>query len=111
MEQDGLVILDQPLSPEIVFTMDQLGAPPDLLVPIFDEYRKTPLVLHIIWRTTDPPQSSHLAQFPGKKIKQFWDPKRLSTSTESKLRIRGNLIPLERLPLRMGLARAAAFPN
>ncbi|MBM3760735.1 MAG: hypothetical protein FJW36_10870 [Acidobacteria bacterium] len=111
MEQDGLKILDQPLSAEIVYSMDNLSAPNELLVPIFDEYRRTPLILHIVWRTTDPPQPTHLAQFPGKKTKQFWDPKHLTPSTDSKLRVRNNLIPMDRLALRMALARAAAFPN
>lgn len=111
MEQQSLVTLDQPLEAKVIFTMDQLAAPPDLLLPIFDEYRKTPLILNIVWRTASPPQSSHLAQFPGKKIRQFWDPGGLTTSTNNQLRVNQQLIPMDRLGLRMALARAAAFVN
>ncbi len=107
MEQDGLVTLDQPLNARVLFTMDSLAAPPPLLLPIFDEYRKTPLVLHIVWRTATPPQTSHLKQFPGRKIKQFWDPKLLTPSTNNQVRVNSQLIPFDRLQLRMALARAA----
>jgi len=109
MEQQSLVVLDQPHTAKVLFTLDATTVPPPELLPIFEEYKRTPLFLHIVWRTPKPPSSSDLAQFPGKKIRQYWDPKGMTPSTEGKLRINNKLVEMELLSLRMGLARAAAW--
>lgn len=111
MEQDGLITLDAPHEARLLFTMDSLGAPPPELMPVFEEYKKTRLFLHIVWRTPQPPTTALLAQFPGKKIKQFWDPKLLTPSTNGQLRASGQLIPMELLSLRLAFARVAALPD
>lgn len=111
MEQDALVTLDAPLQAPVLFTMDNEARPPELLLPIFDEYRKTPLYLHIVWRTKSPPATSQLALFKGRKIRQFWDPNGKTPSTGGRLRIQDKWIEMERLALRMGLAHAAIQPH
>jgi hypothetical protein len=111
MEQDSLVTLDQPHTAKILFTLDGTKTPPTELLPIFEEYKKTPLFLHIVWRTTQPPTTKDLAEFAGKKIKQFWDPKGLTPSTNGKLLINKKPVEMELFALRMGLARAAAWPD
>jgi hypothetical protein len=111
MEQDSLVILDKPHTAKILFTLDNTKTPPPELLPIFEEYKKTPLFLHIVWRTPQPPTTKDLAEFGGKKIKQFWDPKGLTPSTQGKLLINNKSVDMELLSLRMGLARAAAWPE
>lgn len=111
MEQDGLVTIDQPHTAKVMFTMEDHAEPPPELIPIFDEYRKTPLVLHIVWRTPQAPTTEQLAQFPGKKVKQFWDPSGKTPSTKNKVSINQKPVEMDRLSLRMGLARAAAFQD
>lgn len=111
MEQDGLVTLDAAHQARLLFTMDALGAPPAELVPISEEFRKTRLSVHIVWRTVEPPQASHLAQFPGKRFKQFWDPKQLTPSSGGKLLFNQQPVEMELLALRLAFARAAALPE
>ena len=111
MEQDGLVTIDKPHTAKVLFTMDPAATPPPELVPIFDEYKKTPLFLHIVWRTPQPPATKDLAQFPGKKVKQFWDPAGKTPSTQGKLLINNKPVEMELFSLRMGLARAAAWQD
>ena len=109
IEQDGLVVIDSPHQAKVLFTMDSPGPPPELLLKIFDEYSQTPLFLHVVWRINTPPTSTHLAQFPGRKIKQFWDREGKTSSTNGKLLVQGKPVELERLALRMALAHAAAW--
>jgi len=111
MEQDGLELVEQPVNAPVLFTMDAIGAPPELLLPIFGEYKKTPLFLHVVWRTKQAPKTSDLSQFSGKKVKQYWDPIGKTPSLGGRLRVNGRLIGMDRLGLRMALARAAAFPQ
>jgi len=111
MEQDSLVTLREALEAPVVFTVEAESAVPEMLITIFGEYKKTPLVLHVVWRRRNAPATAELAQFGGKKVKQYWDPESKTPSTGGRLRINGKLIELERLALRMGLARAAAFPQ
>ena len=110
MEQDGLLIATAAVDAPILFTVENGAKAPELLVPIFQEYSKTPLVLHVVWRTAQAPRTEDLAQFGGRKIRQYWDAGAKTPSTEGKVRIQSNLIAIERLALRMGFARAAAFP-
>lgn len=110
MEQDGLRIVDVPVDAPILFTMESRGTAPELLIPIFEEYARTPLILHVVWRTADAPRTEDLAQFSGKKIRQYWDAKAKTRSTNGQVSINHSLVAIERLSLRMGLARAAAFP-
>jgi len=111
MEQDGLVIVDKAVDANVLFTMDTIGTPPELLLPIFGEYKKTPLFLHVVWRTKQAPRTSDLSEFGGKKVKQYWDPNGKTPSLGGRLRVNGDLIEMDRLGLRMALARAAAFPQ
>ena len=111
MEQDGLVVVEEAVNAPVMFTMDKIGTPPDLLLPIFGEYKKTPLFLHVVWRTRQAPTTSDLSQFGGKKIKQYWDPNGKTPSLGGRLRVNGQLIEMDRLGLRMALAHAAAFPQ
>ena len=111
MEQDGLEVVEQPVNAPVLFTMDAIGPPPELLLPIFGEYKKTPLFLHVVWRTKQAPKTSDLSQFGGKKVKQYWDPNGRTPSLGGRLRVNGSLIEMDRLGLRMALARAAAFPQ
>ncbi len=111
MEQDGLVIAEAPVDAPVLFTMDTLGTPPDLLLPIFGEYNKTPLFLHVVWRTSQAPRTSDLRNFGGRKVKQYWDPNGKTPSLGGRLRVNGQLVEMDRLGLRMALARAAAFPQ
>lgn len=111
MEQDGLDITQTAVNAPVLFTMDSFGSPPELLLPIFSEYGKTPLFLHVVWRTQQPPKTSDLRLFPGKKIKQYWDPNGKTPSLRGRLQVNGNLVEMDRLSLRMALARAAALPH
>lgn len=110
IEQDGLLVVDSAVDAPILFTMESRGKAPDLLVSIFQEYSKTPLVLHVVWRTAEAPRTGDLAQFSGKKIRQYWDAQLKTPSTGGQVRIQQNLVAIERLALRMGFARAAAYP-
>lgn len=80
-------------------------------MPIFDEYKKTPLFLHVVWRTKQAPKTADLRQFGGKKVRQFWDPNGKTPSLGGRLRVNNRLVEMDRLQLRMALARAAAFPQ
>jgi len=111
MEQDGLRLAEHTVDAPVLFTMDAIGAPPELLLPIFGEYKKTPLFLHVVWRTKQAPKTSDLSQFGGKKVKQYWDPNGKTPSLGGRLRVNGRLIEMDRLGLRMALAHAAAFPQ
>ena len=111
MDQDGLVIVEEAVNAPVLFTMDTIGTPPELLLPIFGEYKKTSLFLHVVWRTKQAPKTSDLSQFGGKKVKQYWDPNGKTPSLGGRLRVNGNLVEIDRLGLRMALARAAAFPQ
>lgn len=110
MEQDGLETLDAPLEAPILFTQDEAGNAAVTLLAVFEEFKKTPLVLHIVWRTPQAPRTGDFAQFPGKRIKQYWDPKGLTPSTKGQVRVLGKLVEEELLSLRLAFARAAALP-
>ncbi|MBZ2185325.1 MAG: hypothetical protein K7J46_11490 [Bryobacter sp.] len=111
VEQESLSSLAAPLSAPLLFTVDSLPPSTGPLLPILAEYRRTPLRLHIVWRTPQPPSTQQLALFPGKSIRQYWDPSRLTPSSQNQLRTPSGLVPLENLPLRLALARAAALPQ
>lgn len=111
IEQDGLQTVSQAVEAPILYTVEGDGQVPELLLPIFAEYKKTPLVLHVVWRVAKPPTTQQLAQFSGKKVKQYWDPESKTPSTGGKLKVNQRMIAMDRLGLRMALAQAAAFPN
>lgn len=111
VEQDGLTELKAPLNAPLVYTVDSLPPSPGPLLNILSEYRRTPIRLHIVWRIPQPPSTADLARFPGKPVKQYWDPAGLTPSTNGQLRTPTGLVPLENLPLRLALARAAALPQ
>ncbi len=111
IEQDGLQTVHQSVEAPILYTVEGDGKAPELLMPIFTEYKKTPLVLHVVWRLVTPPTTQQLAQFGGKRVKQYWDPEMKIPSTGGKLKVNQRLIAMDRLGLRMALAQAAAFPN
>jgi hypothetical protein len=110
MEQDSLVVLEAALDKEVVVTLDRELPELDMLAVLWREFVATPLELHVVWQTEQPPTTEMLAKVPGKKVRQYWDRGRKTVSTGGHVRVKGVLTPIEWLPLRVALARAAARP-
>ncbi len=109
LEQAGLETVAKPLKEGLIYTVDSVAKPPDveLLIAMLYEFERSPIFLQVVWRTPKPPQTRHLAWFPGKRVRQYWDPQGLTTSTMRKMRATGTLVAIEPLPLRMAFARTA----
>ncbi len=110
-EQDSLERLDSALSASPLLTVDKPEQEAVTLLVVFREFSRTPLTLHIVWRTPQAPTTSQLARFGGKRIKQYWDPQGRTPSTGGQLKVNGQLVEEELLALRLALARAAAQPQ
>ena len=109
LEQSGLETVAKPLKEGLIYTVDSVAKPPeiDLLMAMLNEFERSPFFLQVVWRTAKPPQTQDLARFPGKRVRQYWDPKGLTPSTLGKMMAGGILVAMEPLPLRMAFARAA----
>lgn len=109
MEQAGLEKINQPLKEGLIYTVDEMVQPEGaaLVLAMLSEYEKTPIFLQVVWRGPAAPQTSELAWFRGKRIRQYWDPGGLTPSTSGKLRAAGQTVAIEPLPLRIAFARAA----
>lgn len=110
-EQNSLEILTAPHRSALLYTVDQEDQQAATLLAVFDEFRRTPLMLDIVWRTAAAPTTEQLARFPGKRIRQYWDPRRLTPSSQGRLLVNGQSVEEELLTLRLALARAAAQPQ
>ncbi len=108
LEQPPLETLAASYGGEVFLTLSTPPANARTLVAVAEEFRRQPIRIDVIWQTQNPPATAFLAEFPGKNIRQFHDPRRFTSSTGGKLNVRGVLVPLELLPLRIALARAAA---
>ncbi len=110
MEQAGLETVAKPLDQGLVYTVDSVAKPPEvaLMLAMLREFDKTPIFLQVVWRTPSPPQTKELAWFPGKRVRQYWDPRGLTAPTVGKLRAGDKTVEIEPLPLRIAFARAAA---
>ena len=114
LEQAGLETVAKPLKEGLIYTIDIVAKPPevDLLMAMLNEFERSPFFLQVVWRTPKPPQTQNLAWFPGKRVRQYWDPQRLTPSTLGKMLAAGQSVAIEPLPLRMAFARAAvSFHN
>ncbi len=109
LEQAGLETVAKPLKEDLIYTVDSVAKPPEveLLIAMLYEFERSPIFLQVVWRTPKPPQTRDLAWFPGKRVRQYWDPQGLTTSTMGKMRATATLVAIEPLPLRMAFARAA----
>lgn len=109
LEQSGLETVAKPLKEGLIYTVDRVAKPPeiDLLMAMLNEFERSPFFLQVVWRTPEPPQTPDLAWFPGKRIRQYWDPGGLTPSTLGKMTAGGKIVAIEPLPLRMAFARAA----
>lgn len=110
-EQNSLEILEAPHQAPLLFTIDQQDQQAVTLLAVFEEFRRTPLTLDIVWRTPVAPATAQLARFPGKRIRQYWDPQGLTPSSKGHLLVNGHAVVEELLALRLALARAAALPQ
>ncbi|WP_031499024.1 hypothetical protein [Bryobacter aggregatus] len=111
VEQDGLTILEKPIQEEsLIYTIESDIRPSDLdqLLHIVQEFQRTKLRVHIVWRVQHPPETKDLTWFPGPRFRQYWDPKQFTPTSNGKLRAAGVLVPLEPLALRIAFARATA---
>lgn len=110
-EQDSLETLTAPHRAALLYTVDREDQQAVTLLAVFEEFRRTPLMLDVVWRTPVPPTTAQLARFGGKRIRQYWDPKGLTPSSQGRLVVNGNPVEEELLALRLALARAAAQPQ
>lgn len=110
-EQSSLEVLAAPHQAALLYTVDHGDQQAVTLLAVFEEFRRTPLFLDIVWRTSEAPTTAQLARFPGKRIRQFWDPQGLTPSSQGRLLVNGNPVEEELLALRLALARAAALPQ
>jgi hypothetical protein len=111
MEQAPLAIVQQAVHAPILITFETPPLALDELVLVFREFSRTPIEPAVIWQSSAPPSTSDLAQVPGKRIRQYWDPQRKTASTGGRLFVNGKIVPLERVALRVALAQYSALPQ
>lgn len=107
MEQDSLEVVETAVEGDVLVTLEGPLGELEVLAVLWKEFAATPLVLHVVWQTKEAPTNEMLAKLPGKKVKQYWDAGRKTASTGGKVRVKGQLVAIDWLPLRVALARAA----
>lgn len=80
------------------------------LLEVLDEFKRTPVRVHVVWVREIAPDDRELRNYRGRAIQQYWDPKGLSGKARGVLEYKGRTAPLEMVPLRLLLAQASVEP-
>lgn len=111
IEQEPLAINETAVQSALLLSIERPAPELQELVLVIGEFSRMPLEVAVVWQSVEPPSTAWLAQMPGKRIRQYWDPQRKTPSTGGRLRVNGRLVPLERVALRVALAQYSARPH
>lgn len=110
IEQAALVQSVSAVEGPLVLSLERPLAELGEVALVMKEFSRLPVELVVVWQCAEPPSTEWLAQVPGKRVRQYWDPQRKTPSTGGRLRVNGKLVALQRVPLRVALAQYSARP-
>ncbi len=110
LEQPPLLELAEAHTAPLLLAVAEWPVETGDLVKVAREFERQRLEIHVVWRMRQAPTDEMLGAFPGKVFRQYWDPQGRSAGPTRGLWVRGEVVPLEAVRLRVALAREALRP-